>query len=113
MGISPQAKERICSLVQSAVDQGAELMIDGRQVTVPEYPDGNFVGPTIITGMDPSMKAYTRNLRPCPLCGDCRHPGRGNRTDQLQSLWQRHSYLHQQWSNCTKILQRDWCWSDR
>merc|ERR1712002_730901 len=57
--ISPQAKERICSLVQSAVDEGAELMIDGRQVAVPEYPDGNFVGPTIITGMNPSMKAYT------------------------------------------------------
>jgi len=66
--ISPQAKERICSLIQSAVDEGAELMIDGRQVTVPEYPDGNFVGPTIITGMDPSMKAYTEEIFGPVLC---------------------------------------------
>jgi len=66
--ISPQAKERICSLVQSAVDEGAELMIDGRQVTVPEYPDGNFVGPTIITGMNPSMKAYTEEIFGPVLC---------------------------------------------
>ena len=58
---------------------------------MPEYPDGNFVGPTIITGKTaPPLRVkcgcrdgskhesvHRRNLRPCPLCGDCRHPGRG------------------------------------
>jgi len=43
-------------------------MIDGRQVTVPEYPNGNFVGPTIITGMNPSMKAYTEEIFGPVLC---------------------------------------------
>lgn len=46
--ISPQAKERVCSLVQSGVDQGAKLLLDGRNVRVKGYEKGNFVGPTII-----------------------------------------------------------------
>jgi malonate-semialdehyde dehydrogenase (acetylating)/methylmalonate-semialdehyde dehydrogenase len=46
--ISPQAKERILGLVQSGVDQGASLLLDGRKITVPGYEKGNFVGPTIL-----------------------------------------------------------------
>lgn len=46
--ISPQAKERVCSLIQSGVDEGASLLLDGRSVKVKGYENGNFVGPTII-----------------------------------------------------------------
>lgn len=46
--ISPQAKERVCSLIQSGVDEGAKLLLDGRKVNVKGYENGNFVGPTII-----------------------------------------------------------------
>lgn len=46
--ISPQAKERVCSLIQSGVDEGAKLLLDGRNVIVKGYANGNFVGPTII-----------------------------------------------------------------
>merc|ERR1719351_463333 len=56
--ISPQAKERICSLIQTAVDEGAELLLDGRDVTVDKYPNGNFVGPTIISNMKNNMTAF-------------------------------------------------------
>jgi len=66
--ISPQAKERICSLVQSAVEEGAELLLDGRQASVPEYPQGNFVGPTIITSMNKGMKAYHEEIFGPVLC---------------------------------------------
>eukprot|EP00090_Calanus_glacialis_P001270 TRINITY_DN10883_c0_g1_i1.p1 TRINITY_DN10883_c0_g1~~TRINITY_DN10883_c0_g1_i1.p1 ORF type:complete len:265 (-),score=97.27 TRINITY_DN10883_c0_g1_i1:73-831(-) len=66
--ISPEAKQRICSLIQTAVDEGAELMIDGRNVTVEEYPDGNFVGPTIITNMKKEMTAYINEIFGPVLC---------------------------------------------
>lgn len=49
--ISPQAKERVCSLIQSGVDEGAKLLLDGRNVHVKGYENGNFVGPTIISGV--------------------------------------------------------------
>lgn len=49
--ISPQAKQRILDLIQSGVDQGAKLLLDGRNVNVKGYEAGNFVGPTIITNV--------------------------------------------------------------
>lgn len=46
--ISPKAKERIIELVESGVNEGAKLLLDGRKVTVPGYEKGNFVGPTVL-----------------------------------------------------------------
>jgi len=44
----PQAKDRICKLVQNGVDSGARLLLDGRDIVVPQFEDGNFVGPTLL-----------------------------------------------------------------
>jgi len=60
--ISKQAKERVEALIQSAVDEGATLLLDGRGVSVPGYPNGNFVGPTVISGVKPHMKCYTEEI---------------------------------------------------
>lgn len=46
--ISPQAKQRICDLIESGVKEGANLLLDGRGVVVPKYEKGNFVGPTVL-----------------------------------------------------------------
>merc|ERR1712158_208415 len=66
--ISPAAKQRIQGLIQSAVDQGASLPLDGRDITVEEYPDGNFVGPTIISDMTKDMTAYKEEIFGPVLC---------------------------------------------
>ena len=42
--ISPASKERVCSLIESGKQQGAEVLLDGRDVIVPGYEKGNFVG---------------------------------------------------------------------
>lgn len=60
--ISPAAKQRVLDLVQSAVDEGAQLDLDGRDITVPGYETGNFVGPTIISRVKPHMKCYTEEI---------------------------------------------------
>lgn len=60
--ISPEAKSRIEQLIQSAADQGAELVLDGRGIQVPNYPKGNFVGPTLITGVQPHMECYQQEI---------------------------------------------------
>jgi len=56
--VSKKAKARIEALIQSGVDEGAKLQLDGRGVKVPKYPNGNFVGPTILTGVTPDMTCY-------------------------------------------------------
>lgn len=49
--ISPEAKSRVESLIQSGVDEGAILLLDGRNVNVKGYENGNFVGPTILSNV--------------------------------------------------------------
>lgn len=45
--ITPQSKERVERLIQSGVDEGATLALDGRGFKPTKYPNGNFVGPTV------------------------------------------------------------------
>lgn len=46
--ISPQSKKRICDLVESGKNDGAKILLDGRDIVVPGYEKGNFVGPTVL-----------------------------------------------------------------
>lgn len=60
--ISPAAKARCEALIQSAIDEGATVLLDGRGQHPAKYPNGNFVGPTIITGVKPGMKCYDQEI---------------------------------------------------
>lgn len=42
--ISPEAKKRIEDLIQSAEDEGATILLDGRGQKPAKYPNGNWVG---------------------------------------------------------------------
>lgn len=60
--ISPQAKQRILKLIQSGIDEGASLLLDGRKIVVPGYEKGNFIGPTILTDVKPHMLCYKEEI---------------------------------------------------
>ncbi|MGI4836492.1 MAG: CoA-acylating methylmalonate-semialdehyde dehydrogenase [Janthinobacterium lividum] len=60
--ISKRAKERVLSLIASGVEQGATLELDGRDVVVPGYEEGNFVGPTLFSGVTTDMRIYTEEI---------------------------------------------------
>ncbi|XP_015376904.1 PREDICTED: probable methylmalonate-semialdehyde dehydrogenase [acylating], mitochondrial [Diuraphis noxia] len=60
--ISPEAKNKIHNLIQSGIDEGAKILLDGRNISVPGYEKGNFVGPTILTDVKPHMKCYTEEI---------------------------------------------------
>ncbi|RDW67762.1 putative methylmalonate-semialdehyde dehydrogenase [Coleophoma cylindrospora] len=60
--ISPQSKERIEKLIDSAEEEGATILLDGRGFKPEKYPNGNWVGPTIITNVKPHMKCYTEEI---------------------------------------------------
>ncbi len=53
--VSQRHKERVISFVDSGEKDGAKLLLDGRDATVKEYPQGQFVGPTVFDNVDPSM----------------------------------------------------------
>lgn len=60
--ISPAAKERICALIASGIREGAKCVLDGRDIVVPGYERGNFVGPTILTGVRTDMECYREEI---------------------------------------------------
>lgn len=45
---NPQSKKRVLELVAKGVEEGAELLLDGRSLVVKGYEKGNFVGPTVL-----------------------------------------------------------------
>lgn len=46
--ISDSAKERIESMIQKGVDEGADIILDGRNIKVDGFEAGSWVGPTIL-----------------------------------------------------------------
>ena len=53
--ISKASVEKIQRYIQMALDQGATMLLDGRDVKVPGYEDGYFVGPTVLDDCTPEM----------------------------------------------------------
>lgn len=60
--ITPEAKKRVLSLIQAGIDDGAECLLDGRNLVVPGYEKGNFVGPTVLNNVDAKNRAYTEEI---------------------------------------------------
>jgi malonate-semialdehyde dehydrogenase (acetylating)/methylmalonate-semialdehyde dehydrogenase len=52
--ITPASRERISSLIAQGESEGARTSLDGRARTPREYPNGSFVGPTVLDGVPPS-----------------------------------------------------------
>ncbi len=60
--ISTAACSRVESLIESGIAQGAKLELDGRKPQVEGHAQGNFVGPTIFSGVKPGMRIYDEEI---------------------------------------------------
>ena len=60
--VSKNAKQRILGLIESGIAEGAKLELDGRGIRVAGYENGNFIGPTVFSGVTPAMKIYTTEI---------------------------------------------------
>ncbi len=60
--ISASAKQRVLALLELGLAQGAELLLDGREITVPGYPRGNFIGPCVLHKVSPAMSVYQEEI---------------------------------------------------
>ncbi len=69
--VSPQARNRVINLIESGIAEGATLALDGRDVSVDGYPNGNFVGPTIFTDVKPGMRVYDEEIFGPVMCVVC------------------------------------------
>jgi malonate-semialdehyde dehydrogenase (acetylating)/methylmalonate-semialdehyde dehydrogenase len=60
--ISCAALSRIEGLIERGIADGATLELDGRKPQVAGYEKGNFVGPTIFSGVKPGMAIYDQEI---------------------------------------------------
>ncbi len=60
--VTKAAKERILSLIESGVQQGAKLVVDNRDFKLQGYENGFFVGPHLFDHVTPEMDIYKEEI---------------------------------------------------
>ncbi|CAH1558861.1 CoA-acylating methylmalonate-semialdehyde dehydrogenase [Vibrio rotiferianus] len=60
--ISAQAKQRVLGLIEEGKQQGAVCELDGSRCKVEGFPEGNWVGPTLFSGVTTEMSIYTQEI---------------------------------------------------
>ncbi|GGH60364.1 CoA-acylating methylmalonate-semialdehyde dehydrogenase [Frigidibacter albus] len=60
--VTAAAKANILKLVESGVEQGAKLVVDGRGFSLQGYEDGFFVGPHLFDHVTPDMDIYRKEI---------------------------------------------------
>lgn len=60
--ITQAHKDKVQAYIQSAEQQGAKIVVDGRDVKPAGYEKGFFVGPTLIDQVTPNMTSYQQEI---------------------------------------------------
>ncbi|MDO8377749.1 CoA-acylating methylmalonate-semialdehyde dehydrogenase [Phenylobacterium sp.] len=55
-------KQKIADYIQIGVDEGAELVVDGRGFSMQGYEKGFFIGPSLFDQVKPGMKTYNEEI---------------------------------------------------
>ncbi|AOM01686.1 CoA-acylating methylmalonate-semialdehyde dehydrogenase [Cobetia marina] len=95
--ISRVHADKVIEFIDSGVAQGAELVVDGRDITVPGHENGYFVGATLFDHVRPDMRIYAEEIFGPVLC-----LVRQESLDEAIALINAHEY-----GNGTAIFTRD------
>jgi malonate-semialdehyde dehydrogenase (acetylating)/methylmalonate-semialdehyde dehydrogenase len=67
--VTKEAKERVEGILARAPEQGARVLLDGRNFKIPGFEKGNFVGPSVIAGAHKGLECYdTEIFGPVAVC---------------------------------------------
>jgi malonate-semialdehyde dehydrogenase (acetylating)/methylmalonate-semialdehyde dehydrogenase len=55
-------RDKVVDYIDSGVAEGAELVVDGRGLSLQGYADGFFVGPTLFDRVTPAMRIYREEI---------------------------------------------------
>lgn len=60
--ITAEARDRVSGYIEAGVEQGAELVVDGRSLQVPGHENGYFVGATLFDRVTEQMSIYSDEI---------------------------------------------------
>ncbi len=66
--VTAQHRERILAYIDHGVTQGADLLVDGRKISVPGREQGFFLGGSLFDNVQPDMKIYREEIFGPVLC---------------------------------------------
>jgi len=95
--ISADAKQRILEMIDSGVEQGADLVVDGRRLSLQGYENGYFMGGSLFDNATTDMRIYKEEI-----FGPVLSVVRAERYDQAVDMINKHEY-----GNGTAIFTRD------
>ncbi len=95
--ISREHRQRVLTAINDGVKEGAELLIDGRDFTHKEHPQGYFIGPSLFDNVSETMSIYQNEV-----FGPVLVIMRADDFEQALSLVNRHQY-----GNGTAIFTKD------
>jgi len=95
--VTSDARQRVLGLVESGVQQGATLVVDGRGFKLQGYEEGFFVGPHLFDHVTPDMEIYRQEIFGPVLC-----TVRADSYEEALKLAMDHEY-----GNGTAIFTRD------
>jgi malonate-semialdehyde dehydrogenase (acetylating)/methylmalonate-semialdehyde dehydrogenase len=60
--VTAAQKQRVLNWIETGVNEGSELVVDGRDFKLQGYENGFFVGPTLLDNVKPEMKSYHEEI---------------------------------------------------
>jgi len=60
--VSAQHRDKIAGYIKLGVEEGAELVVDGRDFKLQGFEKGFFIGPTLFDHVKPNMKTYQEEI---------------------------------------------------
>ncbi len=60
--VSSAHRDKIASYIQMGVDEGAELVVDGRGFSLQGFEKGFFIGPSLFDQVKPTMQSYREEI---------------------------------------------------
>ena len=60
--VTEAAYKRICDLIEKGKNEGAELVVDGREINVPGHNQGFFMGGSLFDRVKPEMSIYKEEI---------------------------------------------------
>ena len=60
--VSREALKELVGWIDRGLEEGGELILDGRNVEISDYPDGYFLGPTIFENVKPGMEIFDEEV---------------------------------------------------
>jgi malonate-semialdehyde dehydrogenase (acetylating)/methylmalonate-semialdehyde dehydrogenase len=60
--VSERHHEKVAGLVDAGVEEGAELVVDGRDLVVEGHEGGYFLGPCVFDHVKPGMRVYDEEI---------------------------------------------------